>query len=417
MPPKGVEVVAVELVARESYGKLVALVARRTCDIELAEDSVSDALASALVEWPRLGVPDSPEAWLLTVARRKLVDVQRRARRQQEGAAVLDALESAATRIELGGPIADERLGLLFACCHPALDPAIRTPLAMQAVLGIDAARIASCFLVSPAAMKQRLTRAKRKVRDAGIRFEAPEAADLAPRVADVLRAIYAGYVAARDADSGAAEASPPHPLEHEAVYLSRTVASLLPDEPEALGLASLLCHCHARRAARIGADGVYVPLDEQDVSRWDESLVDEGERLLRYSAACHRPGRFQVEAAIQSAHAARLLGRDANHDVVVGLYDLLLTLAPTFGARLGRIAAVAAAQGPEVAWRALRSLTPELTASHQPYWALRGDLARRLGDTAEARRALTRAIGLCADPAVRAFLSGRLAEVELALR
>ncbi len=398
---------AVERVARDAYGKIVAIVARTTGDLHAAEDAVADALAAALTAWPRDGVPTRPEAWLVTTARRRLIDAKRRDARHQ----TLDGL--AALTVEdtnVNPTIPDERLALLFMCAHPAIDPAARTPLMLRAVLGLELDRIASALLVSPSGLKQRLTRAKAKIRDAGIRLCVPEPEQLAARLQGVLVAIYTTLTAGVDA--------PPHEfdstgrLASEAVHLAKIVCRLAPSEPEPLGLLALGLYCQSRRATRTDAAGAYVPLDEQDPARWDQSMIADAEAALRLATRSQRRGRFQLEASIQSAHVDRLRGGAATWRHVIGFYDLLVRVAPSVGADIGRAAALAAAGEPESALAALDALAAEYgrrLADCQPYWAVRGAVLVRLQRRQEASEALMQAIGLTADPAVRAYLTAKL--------
>ena len=403
---------AVELAARSSYGRLVAYLAARSRDVAAAEDALGDAFVAALRTWPRDGVPARPEAWLLAAARRRLADF---ARHDQVREAAAPALAQAAERAAVESDFPDERLGLLFLCAHPALDPAAHTPLMLQTVLGLDAAAVASAFLVSPAAMGQRLVRAKAKIRDAGLRFDPPDPADLPDRLDAVLEAIYAAFGAGWDAVAGADPDR--RGLAEEAVWLGRVLAGLMPGEPEARGLLALMLHCEARRPARRGADGGYVPLSEQDVSKWDGGLIAEAEWLLAEAATAGRPGRFQLEAAIQSAHAHRAVSGRTDWPVIVTLYDGLIRLAPTVGALLGRAAAVAESRGAEAGLAALAELPAEAVSRHQPFWALAGHLHAKLGRPVAARAAFERAVGLSEDPAVRAFLAGRSCRVGTAHR
>jgi RNA polymerase sigma-70 factor (ECF subfamily) len=270
-----------EEVARQSYGKLVALLAARTGDVVGAEDALSDAFAAALVDWPANGIPRNPEAWLSTVARRRMIDVIR----QRAGAAknlshlrlISEELKAAA---ENETQIPDTRLALMFACAHPAIDPGIRAPLILQTILGFDAGAIASAFLVSPATMSQRLVRAKNKIRQAGISFRLPERADLRERLDAVLEAIYAAFAEGWSDPTGVEVRL--RNLAQEAIWLGRLVVSLSSDEPEALGLLALMLHSEARRNARRDANGEYVPLADQNLTLWNMSLIDEAEALLR---------------------------------------------------------------------------------------------------------------------------------------
>jgi RNA polymerase sigma-70 factor (ECF subfamily) len=385
-------------VARESYGRLVALLAARTRDIAAAEDALGDALAAALAAWPRSGIPDNPEAWLLTAARRRLSDAARAAdvRRRAEPTLTLAARLVAE---EQDGMIPDRRLALMFACTHPAIAAAIQAPLMLQVVLGLDAARIASAFLAGPAAMGQALSRAKAKLRAAAIPFSEPEAEERPARVGAVLAAVYAALALGHDdATTGGA-------LAEEALWLARLTAALLPGEAEAQGLLALALHVEARRAARRDATGAYVPLARQDPALWDRATILEAEEVLLRAAVLRRPGRYQLEAAIQSAHAARAFGHAPDAEAVALLYEALVAAAPNIGARVGRAGALLAARGPEAALAALDAI--EGAEGYQPWWAMRAELLSRLGH-ADAGEAYARAIALAEDPAVRAFLAER---------
>jgi RNA polymerase sigma-70 factor (ECF subfamily) len=300
----------------------------------------------------------------------------------------------------------DDRLALLFVCAHPAIDDAIRTPLMLQTVLGLDAAQIASAFLVAPAAMSQRLVRAKARIREAGIRFEVPGARDLPSRLAAVLDAVYAAYGSSWEDVAGADPRCAG--LAAEAMWLGRLIVACMPDDPEAKGLLALMLHCEARRAARRDPDGRYVPLDRQDVRRWSRAMIDEAEQLLLDAARAGRPGRFQLEAAIQSVHARRAITGRTDRDAIALLYEGLIRLAPTIGAMIGYAAAIAEARDARAALAVLDGMPAERVASYQPYWALRAHLLGGLGRGSEAEEARARAIGLSEHPAVREFLAGR---------
>lgn len=392
-----------EAVARRSYGKLVAFLASRTRDLAAAEDALSEAFASAMAHWPVSGIPDNPEAWLLTAARRKTIDAARKRKRADEASdhLTLMADEMAA---EEKREIPDERLALMFACAHPALEPAVRAPLILQSVLGFDAATIASAFLIAPASMSQRLVRAKTKIRNAGIPFRVPVRTELAERLAGVLEAIYAAY-AEGWSDPAGTDAHHRN-LASEAIWLGRLVATLLPREPEALGLLALMLHSEARHAARRNADGAFVPLAEQDTSLWDTGLIDEAETLLHRASAMHAIGRYQLEAAIQSAHAVRRLSGQADWRAIVALYDGLLQLTDSPVVAINRAVALAETEGAEAGLTALDAYADDKRlAQYQPYWAARADLLARSGRVTEADDAYANAIGLETDPAVRDFI------------
>lgn len=404
-----------EAVVRRSYGRLVALLARRTRDIAAAEDALSDALAEALAHWPERGVPANPEAWLLTVARRKSIDSARRRRSAEAAEGNLRWLgeELAAARSEGPEPL-DERLLLMFACAHPAIDPAIRAPLILQTILGFDAATIASAFLVSPATMSQRLVRAKRKISDSGIPFERPESGELALRLDAVLDAIYAtfseGWADPAGADTQRSDVA------EEAVFLARLVVSQLPGSAETLGLLSLMLHALARREARRSPVGDYVPLASQDPNAWDQTMIDEAESLLARASALPETGRYQLEAAIQSAHAIRRFRGEADWQAIAKIYDALLALTDSPAVAVNRAVAIAECETPQAGVEALDAIgdDPRLR-TYQPYWAARAELLARRGDPGDARHAdaaYEQAIGLATDAAIRQFLEARRAEL-----
>jgi len=397
---------AAEQAARNSYGRLVAYLAARSRDVAAAEDALGDAFVAALQTWPRVGIPDKPEAWLLAAARRRLIDAARHARVKAEASDVVRIVLEQAEQQESSDVIfPDERLKLLFVCAHPSIDEAVRTPLMLQTVLGLDAARIASAFLVAPATMGQRLVRAKVKIRNAGIQFEIPEHRELPARLEAVLDAIYAAYGSSWDDVAGADPRR--KELADEAISLGRLVRELLP-EPEAAGLLALMLHCEARRGARRDADGGYVPLTRQDVERWSRPMIDEAERILAGASEAGRPGRFQLEAAIQSVHAQRAVTGRTDWEAIALLYEGLIRLAPTIGARVGQAAALAEARGADAGLATLADLPSGALETYQPYWALRAHLLSRLGRADQARDAYARAIGLSEDAAVRDFLVGR---------
>jgi len=398
----------VEAVARASYGRLLAYLSSETRDVPGAEDALGDALLAALTSWPKDGVPRQPESWLLTAARHRLIDQarRRRVREDHEGTLRRLAEESAAT----GGDDAvfpDRRAELLFVCAHPAIEPALHTPLMLQTVLGLDAARIAQAFLVPPATMGQRLVRAKRKIHEAGIPFEVPPRNDLPHRVDAVLEAIYAAY------DLGRGDAAGIDPrvqgLAEEAIWLARVVRERFPEDPEIRGLLALMLFGEARRAARRTADGRYVPLSEQDPAAWSRPAIREAEAELAAAARLGRIGRFQLEAAIQSVHVDRAQTGRTDWEAIAGFYAELVRLAPTLGARVAQAAAVGEAQGAGPGLALLDTIERAAVATYQPYWAVRAHLLRRAGDESGAAAAYDRAIGLTEDPATRQFLLEKL--------
>ena len=393
----------VERVARESYGRLVAYLSVHTHDLASAEDALSNALVSALSHWPQDGVPQNPEAWLLTAARHSLIDLVRHQRVALASEPTLLLLREESEEMTLSPNFPDERLKLLFVCAHPAIDPAMHTPLMLQTVLGLDAARIAQAFLIAPKTMGQRLVRAKTKIRDGGIQFEIPQERELPQRLDAVLEAIYAAFGIGWDDMAGIDQ--PGRDLAEEAIWLARVLLQLMPSETEVSGLLALMLHCEARRAARRAPDGRYVPLLEQDAKQWSLPLIEEAERHLVEASSRGRAGRFQLEAAIQSVHAERARSGRTEWPAVMFFYEQLIRISPTLGARTGYAAAVGEADGPKAGLAILDGIEPGDVSAFQPYWAVRAHLLQRLGRTSEAADAFDRAIGLAEDPAVKEFL------------
>jgi len=395
----------IERVARESYGRLVAYLSSHTRDVASAEDALSNALVRALTTWPRDGVPENPEAWLLTTARHAIIDHVRHQQVAEASEPTLQFLreESKEPNMTLSTEFPDERLKLLFVCAHPAIDPGMHTPLMLQTVLGLDAVRIAHAFLVSPTTMGQRLVRAKTKIRDGGIRFEVPQERELPQRLDAVLEAIYAAFGLGWDDMAGVDQRG--RDLAEEAIWLARVLLQLMPAEAEVHGLLALMLHCEARRAARRGPDGRFIPLSEQDSRQWSLPLMEEAERHLAEAASRGRTGRFQLEAAIQSVHAERARSGRIEWTAIMRFYEQLIRISPTLGTRTGYAAALGEANGPEAGLAVLDGIDPDAVSAYQPYWAVRAHLLQRLGKTSEAADAFDRAIGLAEDPAVRQFL------------
>jgi len=395
-----------DAVARRSYGKLVAFLAAKTRDVAAAEDALSEAFASALTNWPVNGCPSNPEAWLMTVARRKAIDAARRPSSCEIATPELDLFAQQVVT-ELDVEVPDRRLALMFVCAHPAIEAGIRAPLILQVVLGLDAKAIASAFLTSPAAMGKRLVRAKDKIRQAGIPFTVPERNELPGRLNTVLDAIYAAFTEGWTDPGGVEVAN--RDLIDEALFLARLLSELLPEQPEVLGMLALMLHAESRRRARRNVHGEYVPLASQDPASWNSKMIFEAESLLRQASTMKSIGRYQLEAALQSAHVFRCRTGHNNWAEIAQLYDALFALSGSPVVALNRALAIAETQGAEAALSAMQEIaTDARLVDYQPYWAARAELLAKTGATGEARHAYEIAIGLERDPAVRRFLQKR---------
>ena len=404
----------IERVFRAEHGRLVATLIRRFGDIDLAEESVGDALVAAVQTWPGRGVPPNPGAWLTTTAANRAIDRIRREStrdsRHREALAMApthhDPVAERAARAEEVGVIEDDRLRLIFTCCHPALAAEARVALTLRLLGGLTAAEIAQAFLVPEATMAQRLTRAKRKIKTAGIPYRVPQAADLPGRLAGVLAVLYLifneGYLSTSDRDPVRDD------LCAEAVRLTRVIRSLLPAEPEVAGLLALMLLNQGRRPARV-AGGMLVTLDEQDRTAWDRSLIAEGHDLVRECLRRNRPGHYQLLAAINAVHTDARTAAATDWGQIVALYDQLRAAHPSPIVELNRAVAVAELDGPAVGLELIERL--DLDGYHAWHVA-RADLLRRLDRPGEAADAYDRAVALTDNQAERAFLLGRRAEL-----
>ncbi len=396
---------AAERVFREEYGRLIASLVRRFGDIDLAEEAAGEAFVAALQKWPDAGVPPNPGGWLTTTAANRAIDrIRRDKQRDAKHQAAL--MHNDDTPHEPTGPVQDDRLRLLFTCCHPALAPQARIALTLRLLGGLTVAEIAQAFLVSETTMAQRITRAKQKITAAKVPYRVPEAADLPVRLGGVLTVLFVvfneGYLATGDGDPVRAE------LTGEAVRLTRVLRQLLPDEPEVAGLLGLLVLTEARREARV-RNGQLVPLHEQDRAGWDRALIAEGHALVRQCLKINQPGRFQLLAAVNAVHTDAPTAMDTDWSQVVALYDQLTRLDPSPIVALNRAVAIAELDGPEFALALVDRLP--LTGYH-PWHAVRADLLRRLGRSAEARQAYDAAIAATQNSAERAYLSRKGGEL-----
>jgi len=390
---------------RAEYGRAVATLVRLLGDITLAEEAVQDAFVVALERWPDIGVPPNPGGWIVTTARRKAIDRFRRESTREARHAQALLLHDPDEPQEVGA-VRDDQLRLLFTCCHPALSTEAQVALTLRLLGGLDTPQIARAFLVPEPTMAQRLVRAKKKIRDAGIPYRVPTESELPARLRPVLAVVYLVYTAGHSATTG--EQLVQEELCDEAVRLARVLAELMPDELEVLGLLALLLLLDARRPARTGSAGELVPLGRQDRSRWDRALVEEGQGRVRALLRRGMPGPYQVQAAIQAVHTDAADSGATNWRQILDLYDLLLALLPTPVVALNRAVALAEVAGPAGALNVVETLPLQ---GYQPFHVVRADLLTRVGRKPEALEAYDRALELTVNTVERAHLQRRRAE------
>jgi RNA polymerase sigma factor (sigma-70 family) len=410
--------VALDAVFRDQWGRVLATLAGQLGDIELAEEATAEAFAVAAERWPRDGEPTNPVGWLITTARNRAIDQLRRqqvlvgktkllARELETGQAGQTGPGQPEAFMDDAATIADERLELIFTCCHPALATEAQVALTLRTLGGLSTDEIALAFLVPFDTMSKRLTRAKNKIRDARIPFAVPTRQDMPTRLPAVLEAIYGAYAIDWMLASGE---SVRESLSAEALYLASTLAVLLEDEPEAFGLAALIAFSLSRANARI-VDGAYVPLAEQDTDRWDVGLIARGEAWLRRAHSLDSIGPFQLEAAIQSAHCARAATGSTDWATLRTLHEALVRLAPTLGSRVALAATIGQIDGPHAGLGALDGIADSGVEHFQPAWATRAHLLAAAGRRTDAAHAYAKALSLTTDPVIREYLRAKAAD------
>jgi RNA polymerase sigma-70 factor (ECF subfamily) len=399
----GPELAVIDRVFRDEAGKAIATLIRLFGDIDVAEEAVQDAFMVATEKWPESGLPPNPGGWIVTTARNRAIDRLRRESTREDRHAQAVALHTGDEPVPVEEPVSDDRLRLIFTCCHPALDPAARVALTLRLLGGLQTPEIARAFLVPEPTMAQRLVRAKRKIKAANIPYRVPRDADLPPRLGSVLTVVYLIYNEGHSASSG--EEPVRSDLCAEAIRLARLLRELMPDEPEAIGLLALLLLTESRRAARTTGDGALVLLGDQDRSLWDRDLIEEGQTLVRACLRRNRPGNFQIQAAIAAVHSDAGRGEDTDWVQILQLYDQLMARAPSPVVALNRAVAVAEVDG---AAKALELLADLDLPRYHLFHATRAELLRRMGQVEAADAAYGAALALVTNPAERRLLEER---------